>query len=218
MHFRTIGDTAICITLGPGDPRPQDFAEALRGVSVPGLVDAFAAFDTVSIVYEPAELTTDDPIAWWTEYARRTAASLTSGAMPETATLIELPVAYGGEDGPDLVALAWSLALSTHDLIDRHAAATYTVTAVGFVPGFAYLDGLPTGLHAARRSTPRVRVPAGSVAIGGPYTGVYPVDSPGGWHLIGRTPRRLFDPADPSATPWRVGDRVKFVPQPGLRT
>ena len=215
MKARPLGDTALGLTLDAADPRPGEFADALRRDAPPGLIDAIAAFDGVAIVYDPAAVGGTDAIASLIDHARRTAAAMKHGLTTPTptSTLIELPVVYGGDDGPDLASLAVVLGLSTDTLIEHHAAPTYTVAAIGFVPGFAYLDGLADKLRAARRSTPRVRVPAGSVAIGGPYTGVYPVDSPGGWHVIGRTPRRLFDPAEPAMTPWRVGDRVKFVPQ-----
>jgi len=99
-------------------------------------------------------------------------------------------------------------------VIARHAAAEYRVAFIGFLPGFPYLMGLDPALHVPRRATPRTRVPAGSVAIGGAQTGIYPVASPGGWHVIGRTAIRLFDPAAAQPSLLRAGDRVRFVPVP----
>ncbi|MGN6316549.1 5-oxoprolinase subunit PxpB, partial [Trinickia sp.] len=116
------------------------------------------------------------------------------GTMPSTRE-IDIPVRYGGEDGPDLRAVAEYAGLSVDEVVKRHARADYTVFFVGFQPGFAYLGGLDASLHMPRRSAPRLEVPAGSVGIGGAQTGVYPAVSPGGWQLIGRTDATLFDPA-----------------------
>lgn len=127
----------------------------------------------------------------------------------------EIPVVY---DGPDLARVAEQAKLSIQAVCERHAAPLYRVALLGFAPGFPYLEGLDTALHTARLDTPRPRVAAGSVAIGGSHTGIYSVPGPGGWNLIGRTDVRLFDPA--RATPGREaamcllspGDRVRFVP------
>lgn len=136
---------------------------------------------------------------------------------------LEIPTLYGGPSGPDLAPLAASLHLSTQQLIELHSSATYTVRFMGFAPGFAYLEGLPAQLHVPRRDSPRPLVPAGSVAIAGPYAGIYPADSPGGWHLLGRTTLTLFDPLSPRPTLLAPGDRVRFIPisappTPGLAT
>lgn len=122
-----------------------------------------------------------------------------------------LVVRYGGEAGPDLARLAAQAGLDNARYVECHCAATYTVAFLGFQPGFPYLHGLPTALHAARRATPRVRVPAGSVAIGGAYTGIYPASSAGGWHVIGQTTVTIFDPARREPALMLPGDRVKFV-------
>ncbi len=127
--------------------------------------------------------------------------------------LHEIVVDYGGAAGPDLPALAERAGLDVATYIARHAAVEYTVGFVGFQPGFPYLCGLPHELHAPRRASPRVRVPAGSVAVGGSYTGMYPTSGPGGWQLIGRTRTRLFDPQrDPPAL-LMPGDRVRLLPR-----
>jgi KipI family sensor histidine kinase inhibitor len=122
----------------------------------------------------------------------------------------EIPVRYGGEMGPDLGVLAREKGMTEGELIRLHSSTTYTVLAMGFMPGFGYLGGVPEVLRAARLSRPRVRVPAGSVAIGGLYTGVYPFESPGGWNIIGHTSARLFDVGSPSPALLRVGQRVRF--------
>lgn len=120
-----------------------------------------------------------------------------------------IPVTY---DGPDLGAVAAAAGLTVAEAIGLHGAAAYEVIAIGFQPGFAYLGFLPERLRLPRRATPRTRVPAGSVAIAADQTAVYPHASPGGWHLIGRTGFPCFDASAPGLTPFRVGDRVAFVP------
>jgi KipI family sensor histidine kinase inhibitor len=134
------------------------------------------------------------------------AAPMTSG------TLHEIAVEYGGLTGPDLPALAERAGMDVHTFIHSHAAAEYTVAFLGFQPGFPYLHGLPEALHTPRRVSPRVRVAAGSVAIGGAYCGIYPAGGPGGWHIIGRTAAVLFDPAREAPALLMPGDRVRFVP------
>ena len=124
--------------------------------------------------------------------------------------LHRVKVRYGGKWGPDLTALAESAGLSQDEWIGRHTAAEYRVAFLGFQPGFPYLTGLPDALRAPRRGEPRVRVPAGSVAIGGPYAGIYPQTGPGGWQLVGQTEIVLFDPERASPALLRPGDRVRF--------
>lgn len=133
-----------------------------------------------------------------------------AAALP--GRLHHIAVEYGGAAGPDLPGLARWAGISVTDCIERHAAADYIVAFLGFQPGFPYLRGLPDALCAPRRATPRVRVAAGSVAIGGRYCGVYPADGPGGWHLIGRAAAALFDPARSAPALLMPGDRVRFVP------
>lgn len=124
-----------------------------------------------------------------------------------------LAVQYGGEFGPDLASLAGELSLGTAELVARHLQGCYTVCFIGFQPGFAYLEGLHTSLHAPRRISPRRRVAPNSLAIGGPYTAIYPFASPGGWHIIGRYlpgQNPLFDPNRPQSALLQPGDTVCF--------
>jgi antagonist of KipI len=123
---------------------------------------------------------------------------------------MEIPVCYGGEFGPDLEAVAAHAGISADEVVALHRDAEYRVQAIGFVPGFAYLGGLPKKIETPRRTTPRAAVPAGAVGIGGNQTGIYPLATPGGWNLIGQTPRRLFDAARAEPAMLRAGDRVKF--------
>lgn len=139
------------------------------------------------------------------------AAPLTD-APPASGVVHELRVEYGGTAGPDLPALAARAGLHPDDYIHRHAAVDHVVAFVGFQPGFPYLRGLPAALQGPRRDTPRARVAAGSVAVGGAYTGIYPAAGPGGWQLIGRTAAVLFDPQREAPALLLPGDRVRFAP------
>ena len=134
-----------------------------------------------------------------------------SGDHPDAGKLIEVAVLYGGEDGPDLAAVAEYAGLPSDEVVARHAACEYTVAMLGFAPGFPYLIGLDPRLEMPRLDTPRAHVPAGSVGIGGAQTGIYPRSGPGGWQLIGRTRMTLFDPAREPPGILAPGDRVRFV-------
>jgi KipI family sensor histidine kinase inhibitor len=125
----------------------------------------------------------------------------------------EITVDYGGVAGPDLETVATLAGMGAADYINRHAAVEYEVAFLGFQPGFPYLRGLPRALHAPRRAAPRVQVAAGSVAVGGAYTGIYPASGPAGWQIIGRTASVLFDPEREPPALLMPGDRVRFVPR-----
>lgn len=125
--------------------------------------------------------------------------------------LIEIPVVYGGREGPDLDDVAAMTGLTSHEVIQRHCASEYRVAMLGFSPGFPYLLGLDPALAAARMETPRLKVPAESVGIGGAQTGIYPREGPGGWRIIGRTAQTLFDPVRTPPALLAPGDRLRFV-------
>ncbi len=133
------------------------------------------------------------------------------GSTASEGRMVEIPVVYGGSAGPDLDNVARHTGLSTREVIERHSNAEYVVYFLGFLPGFAYMGGLDASLATPRHTTPRVSIPAGSVGIGGEQTGIYPMASPGGWQLIGRTALQLFDPSQQPPTLLRPGDRVRFT-------
>jgi len=178
---------------------PAGWAASFRSSDIPGVVDVVPAARTVLIV-------ADDEVAIASVRARAPGvlARATSGSPSD----VVIEVTY---DGPDLSDVAAATGRSTDDVVDLHTAATYRVEFCGFAPGFAYLSGLPADLHLPRRSTPRTRVPAGSVAIASEYSAVYPAESPGGWHLVGSTRAKLFDvERDPPAM-LVPGTTVRFV-------
>ena len=124
--------------------------------------------------------------------------------------LAEIPVCYDPEFAPDLDEVARHAQISTKEVVDLHSTTEYRVACIGFVPGFPFLAGLPKKLATPRRDVPRKEIPAGSVGVGGAQTGIYPLRSPGGWNLIGRTPLRLFDPTKNPPALLQAGDRVRF--------
>jgi len=175
--------------------------------SVRGVTNVHPAYASILIDFDPRAIRHSG--------VERAAAELfaqaVSALLPEPRT-VEIPVAYGGEYGQDLEAVAALTGHPPNEVVAIHSSAEYLVYFLGFSPGFPYLGGMPESIAVPRLETPRRRVPAGSVAIGGRQTGVYPMASPGGWRIIGRTPLRLFEPdADPPAL-LRMGDHVRFVP------
>ncbi|HWG66113.1 MAG TPA: 5-oxoprolinase subunit PxpB [Rhodanobacteraceae bacterium] len=214
-------------------------ARALRDADLPGIADIAPAYATLLLRFDPLAWTEDAGVRLEQALSperllvrgrglgeganimqktdagdSRTASPLTLPSPPSSTMgereIVVVPVCYGGEYGPDIDAVAEHAGLSRDDVIARHTAAEYTVAMLGFAPGFPYLLGLDASLHVPRRATPRTRVAAGSVAIGGAQTGIYPRELPGGWHLIGRTPRVLFDSAREPPCLLAPGDRVRF--------
>ncbi|PYQ64870.1 MAG: allophanate hydrolase [Acidobacteria bacterium] len=181
-------------------------ADRLARKPVSGLLDAIPGATTLFLLFDPHVVDREKLVR------RLRRLSEEARTTPRETRRFRIPVAYGGEFGPDLTLLAGERGISAGELARRHALADYTVAFLGFSPGFAYLSGLPPELFAARRETPRTRVPAGSVAIGGSWTAIYPAETPGGWTLIGRSAVRLFDPAAHPPALLRPGDRVFFQP------
>jgi inhibitor of KinA len=140
------------------------------------------------------------------------AARAPANARRSTGTIVDVPVCYGGDEGPDLGSVAAAAGVTEDEVVAIHSAATYRVYVVGFVPGFPYMAGVDPRLALPRRATPRTRVPAGSVAIAAGQTGIYPAETPGGWHLIGRTALKPYDATRPQPFAFRPGDRARFHP------
>lgn len=183
-------------------------ADRMRRERVRGVLDVVPGARTLFVVFDPDSLDRGT----LRRRLQRAAGIAARVQAPRETRLFRLPIAYGGDAGPDLVGLARERGIAPEELTRRHSAAEYRVSFLGFSPGFAYLIGLPEELRAARRGTPRPRVRAGSVGIGGEYTAVYPSESPAGWHIIGRSPARLFDPDDDAPALLGPGDRVRFDP------
>ena len=206
-----VGDTAIEIVVGrdggPAISRVRALADAVRADPPPGTVDVVPALDRVLLVYDIGRIGT---LQGCIDHLAATVQS-PAARRPAAGRVHEIPVCYGGEHGPDLAEVCATHRLDRDGLVRLHTRPLYHVQAGGFVPGFAYLAGLPAELATPRRAAPRSVVPAGSVGIGGDQTGVYPLQVPGGWNIIGRSPLRLFDPDRQPAALLRAGDRVRFV-------
>jgi len=199
-----LGDTAVLAELGTR----LDTALNTRAIALAAALkkrrdvrQAVAGHASVTVQFDPDQITIDALAA----AIRRLATK--RPPMEEPGRLHRIPVFY---DGPDLEAVAEALRLTPQQVIEIHLRPIYRVFMVGFVPGWAYLGPLPDDLVLPRRAVPRTHVPAGSVAIAGHQTGIYPLNSPGGWHLIGRTPVKLFLPDRDPPSLFRAGDRVKF--------
>jgi KipI family sensor histidine kinase inhibitor len=200
-RIEPLGDRAFLARFD-SERHAADWAFAIRALACPGVDDVVLAYDTAAVFADPDRVDLGE-----------LEATLRAVAPAERAQasgrLIEIPVLYDGEDLPEV---AERLKLAVAELVRLHAATEYQVFAIGFQPGFPYAGYLPEALSGlARREPPRVRVPAGSVAIAGRQTGIYPNPSPGGWHLLGRTPLRIVDAAA-GHFPIRAGDRIRFVP------
>jgi inhibitor of KinA len=185
---------------------------ALDARRIRGLRDVVPGYASVMVCFDPLATTAQEirqEIAL--ALATAPAPAVRPGAAP-LATTVELPVFYDPEVAPDLVALAGEKGLPIAGLVERHCRPTYRCHLLGFRPGFPFLGGLDPQLYSARLATPRVRVAAGSVAIGGRQTGIYPLAGPGGWRIVGRTPSVLFDPARSRPFLVAAGDRVKLIP------
>lgn len=205
------GDSALLLRLGDTiDPavnaRVLQAARNVRDVAHPAVRDIVTAFSSLTVYFDPLAVERDEMERLLGEAARRS-----EEAAAVSGRHFEIPVRYGGDDGPDLGEVASFARCSEEAVVARHLARQYRVYMLGFLPGFPYMGIVDEIIAMPRRDSPRLTVPAGSVAIAGPQTGIYPVSSPGGWRLIGRTDLVMFDPqrADPSLL--QAGDTVRFT-------
>jgi KipI family sensor histidine kinase inhibitor len=211
-RFLPVGDAALLVEFGHRideiiNRRVRSLAQALAQEPLPGLGEAVPTYRSLLIHYDPLHLDYATVERWVRARVER-AETL---SLPEPRR-IDIPTAYGGPYGPDLAFVAQHGGLSAQEVIRIHSGTTYPVFMIGFTPGFPYLGGVDAAIAAPRLETPRTRVAAGSVGIAGQQTGVYPIESPGGWRIIGRTPLKLFDPHADLPALLAAGDRVRFVP------
>jgi inhibitor of KinA len=182
------------------------------------VIELAPAYTTVTLFYDPiraieAGAPIDGVFSWFDQQIRAAISTAkTVSALSIPTSMVEIPVCYASEFAFDLDNVARQAGLVPNEVIDVHSGAEYRVHCVGFTPGFPFLGGLSPKLSTPRRETPRTEIPPGSVGIGGKQTGIYPVKSPGGWNIIGRTPLRLFDPQRNPPVLLRAGDRVRFRP------
>ena len=212
MTIRPASDRSLLISLGDRISLDAHLAvvrltRRLQGVG--GILNLHPAYTSILVDFDPRLRS----YAEVEELVRQQVASPADAPLPETRR-VEIPVHYGGESGPDLGDVARHTGLSEKGVVELHAAVEYVVYFVGFATCFPYLGGLPAELATPRLAVPRKHVPEGSVAIAGAQAGIYPLASPGGWRLIGRTHLKLFDPSASPPPLLRMGDRIRFIPVP----
>ncbi|WP_338150583.1 5-oxoprolinase subunit PxpB [Neobacillus muris] len=216
-----LGDSAIMVRFGSEvnvetHEKVQELSRYIENDPPPGVVEFVPAFTNVTIYYDIVQAATmaDDSLSPYEFMANQLdkiikGLETSAGQQPE---VVEIPVCYGGEFGPDLDFVAEHNQLTPEEVIQIHSAGSYLTYMIGFAPGFPYLGGLSEKIAAPRRETPRLEIPEGTVGIAGMQTGVYPISTPGGWQLIGRTPIRLFRPEQNPPTLLKTGNVIKFKP------
>ena len=223
MEIKPLGDSTVLVRVAENFERAPDEAlnlvlaaqAAINAAQIPGVIEVAPAYTTVAVFYYPARAVDGgapaENVFDWIEQKIRGA--LSNAKKVDAAldrSLVEIPVCYEAEFGIDLEHVAEHAGIPWREVVDLHCGAEYRVHCVGFTGGFPFLGGLPRKIATPRRDVPRKEIPAGSVAIGGMQTGIYPIKSPGGWNIIGRTPLRLFDPQKNPPVLLRAGDRVRF--------
>ena len=207
-----MGDSAISIVLGDEitpeiNEQVHKISRAIVSENLSAVSEVLSTYSGLVVYYDAQKMTLDEFKDVLTILCESNLQSLQGESR-----VVNIPTLYGGEYGPDLDDVSNILSISESEIIELHSGHDYLVYGLGFSPGFPYLGGLSTELYCERLSTPRIDVPAGSVAIAEHQTGIYPVSSPGGWRLIGRTPVKMFDPASSCPTLVQPGDFIRFRP------
>jgi inhibitor of KinA len=228
MEIVPLGDSAVIVRMRERfDDAPEQTLDTvlrafhqLQNAAIPGVIELAPAYTSVTVFFNPitvakAAETSGEVFDWLVTRIHAAVAAGADRVRHRIATqrrvrLVEIPVCYDREFALDIDDVARRAAVSPDEVIRLHSAAEYRVACIGFVPGFPFLAGLPKELATPRRDVPRKQIPPGSVGIGGAQTGIYPLRSPGGWNLIGRTPLRLFDPQKNPPALLRAGERVRF--------
>jgi inhibitor of KinA len=227
MEIIPLGDSALIVRVREQfEDAPEETLDQvlrtlhrLREAAVPSVIELAPAYTTVAVFFDPVAVAKaregpGEVFGWLKEQILHVvAAGGDRGRRRKTKGTIrsvEIPVCYDAEFAPDLDDVARHAQISTNEVVHLHSAAEYQVACIGFVPGFPFLAGLPRKLATPRRDIPRKEIPPGSVGIGSAQTGIYPLRSPGGWNLVGRTPLKLFDPTKNPPALLRAGDRVRF--------
>lgn len=212
VKIKLTGDTSLLVEFGNEisyeiNAKVRAFNILLKKNNIDGIVETVPTYRSVTIHYKPE-------IIRYKELTERLEVIIASidDVKFEPASVVEIPVLYGGDEGPDLEYVAKYNNKTPHEVIEIHSSAEYLIYMLGFTPGFTYLGGMSKEIATPRKQTPRVKIPAGSVGIAGEQTGAYPIDSPGGWQLIGQTPVKLYDPNRENPILLEAGQFVKFVP------
>ena len=208
----TAGDSALLIEfeqkIAPEiNAQITAFVHLLKGQHIEGVTDLIPAFASLLINYDPRVIGYKDLKARIEELLK-----IEVSEEASEARVFEIPVCYGGEYGPDIANIAENAGLSEQEVIDIHCSKDYRIYMLGFLPGFVYLGGLDERIHTPRLANPRISIPAGSVGIAASQTGIYPLNSPGGWQLLGMTPVKTYDPERETPILVEAGDYIRFVP------
>lgn len=221
--IRPLGETGLIVTFGDQispqiHKRIKNLADYIEKHPFPGFYEYVISYTSVAVFYNPFVIK-NNGIATADKTAYRTVLEIietyiaAAAKLPQTTPhTVEVPVCYGDDYGPDIDFVAKHNKLSINEVIEIHSQKTYLVYMIGFCPGFPYLGGMDTRIATPRRAEPRLSIPAGSIGIAGKQTGGYPISTPGGWQLIGRTPIDLFRPESLNPSLLHSGDLVKFVP------
>lgn len=211
VQFLKQGDTAMVVQFGDVIDRALSdrvlrLSQRIRALGVLGVTDLVPTFRSLLVNYDPLVVSGNE--------LEKSLEGLLESSDAEAQAVRQwtIPVCYEGDYAPDLTDVAQASGLSTTQVVEQHVATLFHVYMLGFVPGYPYMGDLPPALVLPRRTNPRTRVPPGSVAIASVMTAIYPLESPGGWHLIGATPIRLFDAGAESPAVLRPGDKVRFQP------
>lgn len=215
-----LGDDAVLVELGKEisketHQKVQSLTAFLEKYPPEWMIEYIPAYTTVTIFYNPFkayQLSNGQlPFNFVCSLIKPLIEEMTENNMPEPE-IVEIPVCYGGEFGPDLDFVADHNGITPEEVIEIHSSGSYLVYMIGFAPGFPFIGGMSEQIAAPRRDTPRLKIPERTVGIAGMQTGIYPIETPGGWQLIGRTPVKLFRPTDDSPTLLKAGDQIKFKP------
>ncbi len=210
-RYLPAGDKALSVELGDAispeiNRRVREFFSAIEKRGIPGVMDLVPTYRSVLVYYDPLSLAYSE-----LEERLRDLEEHLEETSVEAPKVMELPTVYGGEYGPDLKHVVEHTGLVAEEVVRIHTGTDYLVYMMGFTPGFTYLGGMSDRIATPRLQTPRTAIPAGSVGIAEKQTGIYPIESPGGWQLIGRTPVRIFDPQRQPPVVVDAGDYVRFV-------
>jgi KipI family sensor histidine kinase inhibitor len=210
LRVAPAGDAGLIVEFPPEiDPATSErviaLSRAIRRRCGPMLRDLVVGYCTLTVYFDPLRMD-----AAWLEEELRTAAAEPPSPADAMGAMVDIPVCYGGDLGPDLADVAAYAQCTDEEVVRMHSGATYRVYVVGFVPGFPYMAAVDPRIALPRRPSPRTKVPAGSVAIAAGQTGIYPSETPGGWHLIGRTPVKPYDPLRSEPFLLMPGDQVRF--------
>ena len=216
FQIQLLGDHAIVYKINTGQLKGIDqdllaFTQFVTDEKIHGIKDIILAYDTLTLVYDILHFDSNPFLFAHTILEAFNASKKSLNAI-ENKSIIEIPVCYDASLGIDLQNAIKASNCSIDELIQQHSDKIYTVYCLGFLPGFAYMGDVPNAIQLPRHPSPRSKVLAGSVGIAGKQTGIYPMNSPGGWQIIGRTPIKIFDPTSTTLTLFKAGDQIKFKP------